>query len=102
MQDKEEKECNALVPYERNLPAERSLNERLIGIEERARRQLREALEKGIVRDPVSMLIAVGVAVATAGAQYLINSLFAPKQQPQTKGQMTGELVMDETEDIYS
>lgn len=102
----EENKCTALVrrepaplvPFE---PKPLSLKERADAWKERARRSLREALEKGLVGDPITAIVTssyfIGAAISTglSVASALITSALTPRQKiTEERGRRTGEMII--------
>jgi hypothetical protein len=92
-------ENNKLIKYE---PRKLSLRESLELYSEFKRQEVEEALEKGYVRDPVTMtlfgigawhfLAGVGFSIAASIGASLIARSLAPKQKPQRIGAFSGEV----------
>lgn len=88
MIEEKENKCQALVGYE---PKPLNIRERLEAFAERKRGELDSAIREGKVRDPVSLLITVGISIVASLASSAIARAFAPKLQPLTKGGMGGQ-----------
>lgn len=64
----------------------------------RKRAELESAIEKGAVREPISLLIAVGVSVGVSMASYAVSRAFAPKPQPRQLGKLSGSIQLQNSE----
>lgn len=59
---------------------------------EEKRREVEEAILAGRVRDPISMLVSIGISLAVSGASMLAARIFGPKQAPTRQGELHGEV----------
>lgn len=66
-------------------------------LEERKRRELREAIERYTLGDPIftpATLISLAISAAFSGISYLITRALTPKPQPLQQGKMSGYLTI--------
>lgn len=78
-----------LVVYE---PQPLTRTERLALYLEDKQQEFEEALKAGKVKDPVSILVSIGISVALSFASAGIARLLAPKPKPFRRGEMSGEV----------
>lgn len=74
------------------------LKEKCESLALRKREELEKSLESDQVADPVSILIAVGISAALAGASYLVAAALAPKSPRQQQGKLSGSLQLMNSE----
>jgi len=87
------KEITALVKWE-----PKPLVQRLDDVADQKREELAQAIRDGLLKDPVSILIAVAVSTAVSMGSYALSRAFGPKQKPQRVGQLTGNIQLQNSE----